>query len=337
MYNSCVPQENNLFMPNVEKAFIQIYTCLVLALFAWNAINTIPFPYGADYGEAPLVDQARRIQTKATLYKSDLNEPPFVITNYPPLYPALISAANFIFKIPLFQAGRITSVIFSLLSGYIIGLFTYRLTGNKWLGALSTTLFWCQPFILNWSSLARVDSMALAFSLLGLWILYRYKDSSTGMVLAILCFLVSAFTRQTYLLSAPLAGFIWLWHLNRKRALAFILIFAVTGILIFGTINAITKGGFLVNIVTANINRYNIINTFSRVTRLLSVWPIILIICATLVFMAINLQFKSPLNTQNHILQQPFVYHGLVFYTFGALITSMTIGKIDRNVNHLLN
>ena len=49
-------------MNNIEKAFIQIYTCLVLALFAWNSINTVRFPYGADYGEAPLMDQVRRIE-----------------------------------------------------------------------------------------------------------------------------------------------------------------------------------------------------------------------------------------------------------------------------------
>ena len=63
-------------MHNIEKAFIQIYICLILALFLWNSINTIRFPYGADYGEAPLMDQVRRIENGETLYKSIINEPP---------------------------------------------------------------------------------------------------------------------------------------------------------------------------------------------------------------------------------------------------------------------
>ena len=323
-------------MHNLEKAFIQIYTCLVMALFIWNAINTVRFPYGADYGEAPLVDQARRIQTKAILYKSDLNEPPYVITNYPPLYPALISAANSIFRIPLFQAGRIISVFYSLVTGYIIGLFTYHLTGNKWFGVLSATIFWGQPYVIFWSSLARVDLMALAFSLLGLWILYRYRESGIGIVFACVCFLISTFTRQSYLLSGPLAGFIWLWHLNRKRVLTFILIFGVSGLLISGMINAITNGGFFTNIVMANINRFDIPHALSLGRQLFMIWEIILIITTAVIMLTIYSRFKYLSVDRSQTLQQPFIFYGLIFFTLGAFISALTIGKIGSNVNYFL-
>jgi hypothetical protein len=176
--------------------------------------------------------------------------------------------------------------------------------------------------------------MALAFSLLGLWILYRYEDSGTGIALAVICFIVSSFTRQTYLLSGPLAGFIWLWHLNRKRALAYIIVFGASVLLISGMINAITKGGFLVNIVTANINRYDLFHTFSWVKQFFTVWPVILISCATVVIMAISERFKSFLNNPSYTLRQPFIFYGLVFYTLGAIITSVTVGKIGSNVNY---
>jgi hypothetical protein len=323
-------------MHNIEKAFIQVYICLILALFAWNSINTVRFPYGADYGEAPLMDQARRIETGGTLYKSDINEPPYVIANYPPLYPAWVAATNFILKIPLFQAGRITSVIFSLISGVIIGLFIYHLTGNKWYGVFGASLFWGQPFVLIWSSFARVDMMALAFSLLGLWILYRYKDSTIGILSACLCFLFSAFTRQTYLLSGPLAGFIWLWHCNRKRALVFILPFGAAGLLIVGMINAITNGGFLTNIVLANINRYDFIHGLSLVRQLLFIWPVILIVSLIIMILAIVSRFKKVLIDPGQTLQQPFIFYWLVFYTMAALITAITINKVGSNVNYFL-
>jgi hypothetical protein len=118
-------------MHNIEKTYIRNYICLVHALFAWNSINTVRFPYGADYGEATLMDQVRLIDNSGTLFKSNINDPPTVITNYPPLYPSWVAAIKLIYKISLLQAGRITSILFSLISGFIIGLFTYQLTGNN--------------------------------------------------------------------------------------------------------------------------------------------------------------------------------------------------------------
>ena len=323
-------------MHNIEKAFIQIYACLIIGLFLWYSVNIIRFPFGADYGEAPLMDQVRRIENGDTLYKSSINEPPYIIANYPPLYPYWIAATNLILKIPLFQAGRITSLIFSLLSGYIIGLIILRLSDNKLYGVFSAVIFWGHPYVMFWSSLARVDLMALAFSLLGLWILFRYKDSRLGIVLACFCFLVSAFTRQTYLLSGPLAGFVWLWHLYRKRALIFISSFAIIGLLLFGMINAITNGGFYMNIVIANINIYALPQALAKGKQLFTIWPIILVISAIILFLTIYTRYKKPSDHQGQIFQQDFLFYGLVFYTLGALITAGTVGKVGSNVNYFL-
>jgi hypothetical protein len=323
-------------MHNIEKAFIQIYIFLILALFLWNSVITIRFPFGADYGEAPLMDQVRRIENRETLYKSNINEPPYIIANYPPLYPYWVAATNSIFKLPLFQAGRLTSLFFSLVSGYIIALFTYHLTENKWFGVLSAALFWVHPYVMVWSSLARVDLMALAFSLLGLWILYRYRESRIGLVLAGIFFLASAFTRQTYLLSGPLAGFAWLWHDNRKRALIFLSCFGVIGILLFGMVNAITHGGFYMNIVVANINQYVLSHALTMGKQLFIIWPIILVSSAICIILTVSTKFKTPLNNQVKPLQQGFVFYGLVFYSLGALITAGTIGKFGSNFNYLL-
>jgi hypothetical protein len=323
-------------MHNIEKAFIQIYVCLILVLFLWNSVFTIRFPFGADYGEAPLMDQVRRIENRETLYKSNINEPPFVVSNYPPLFPYWVAATNSILKIPLFQAGRITSLLFSLVSGYIIGLFTYRLTENKWFGVFSATLFWGQPYVMIWSSLARVDLMALAFSLLGLWILYRYRESGLGLVLACFCLLASAFTRQTYILSGPLAGFVWLWHYNRKRALIFLSSFGGFGLLLFGTINAITHGGFYMNIVVANINTYVLTQALSMGRQIFVIWPIVFISSAIIIILTIYKRFQTPKDNQGQDLRNDFLFYGLVFYSLGALTTAVTIGKVGSNVNYFL-
>jgi hypothetical protein len=337
MYNSdgCLSSQINTML-KIEKAYIQIYICLVVALFAWYSVNTIRFPYGADYGEAPLMDQARRIQTLDPLYKSDINRPPFVISNYPPLFPAFVAVMNAISRIPLFQAGRITSVVFGLISTYLIGLFVSRLTANRWLGVFSAAIFLGQPYVLFWSSLARVDLMALALSLLGLWILYRYKTSSAALLLGGLCFLCSAFTRQTYLLAGPLAGFAWLWVLDRKKALIFIGTFSIVGLAIFGMINALTQGGFYTDIVMSNVNQYNLAHTLTSGKQLFMLWPVVLAATLVLISLTIFSRFSTAISVQTGLLRQPFVYSGLLLYTVGSFLSAITIGKVGSNVNYLL-
>ncbi len=323
-------------MPKIEKAFIQIYIFIVLALFAWNSMLTIRFPFGVDYGEAPLMDQVRRIETGGTLYKASINNPPYVIANYPPVYQFWVAGANSLLHIPLFQAGRITTLIFSMVSGSIIGLFSYRLTDNKWMGVFSAALFWGQPFVAIWSSVARVDMMALAFSLLGLYILYREQDEPRWIAVAIACFLISVYTRQSYVLAGPLAGFIWLWNCNRKRAVIFLATLVVSGLALFGIINAGTHGGFYTNIVTANINRTVIHNAWSMFSQFFIIWPVVLFIIITLVVWAIYSRFKRPAGDADGKSAQPFIFYGWTFFTIGAAISAMTVVKIGSNVNYFM-
>ncbi len=282
------------------------------------------------------MDQVKRIENRDVLYKADINQPPYVIANYPPLYMYWVAAANTILKLPLFQAGRFISLLFSILTGSMIGLFSYRLTANRWYGILGAVLFWGHPYVMIWSSLARVDLMALGFSLLGLWILYRYKDSWIGISLACLCFLASIYTRQTYILAGPLAGFIWLWHHSRKHALIFLLSLAGSGLLIFGTINAITHGGFYTNIVVANINLYSLNQTISMMLELVRIWPLILLTSLILVILALYTRIKKSEDVKDQTLAQSFVVYGLIPYTIGALVSAATVGKIGSNVNYFL-
>jgi 4-amino-4-deoxy-L-arabinose transferase-like glycosyltransferase len=323
-------------MPKIVKAFIQIYFCIVIALFLWNSINAIRFTYGIDYGESPLMDQARRLINREPLYKSSFNSPPYVIANYPPMYPSLIAFSRVVFHSPLFQTGRVISFAFSILSGYLIGLFAFNLTRNKWLGLFCVALFLGQPYVVFWSSLARVDMMALGLSLLGLWVLYRYRDNPKTIVLAAFIFLLSIFTRQTYLLAGPLAGFIWLWHINRKSSGLFLALLFTSGMLIFGTITALTHGGFYTNIVSSNINQFNFMHILSATKQYFFIWP--LVILTSLIVMAFTIYIKFSIHFDNRfeVLHQPFIFYGLIFYTLGATISAMTIGKIGSNVNYFL-
>ena len=152
-----------------------------------------------------------------------------------------------------------------------------------------------------------------------------------------ICFLASAFTRQTYLLSGPLAGFVWLWHHNHKRALICISSFGAMGLLLFGMNNAITQGGFLMNIVVANINQYVLHQALAMGKQLSNIWPIIFITCVIIIILTIYTKFSTHLNIQVQTLRQDFLIYGLAFYSLGAIISSiMTIVKNGSNVNYFL-
>lgn len=337
MYNSFVERRLPFrFSSTISKPFIQIYLCLILALFGWFAYHVLLFPYGADYGEAPIMDQVKRVENNEPIYKADINKPPYTIANYPPLYILSVAALNSTLKIPLFQAGRVISIIFTLASGAIVGLFGSQLTRNKWLGVFSAAIFMGNPYVLLWSSLARVDMMALGFSLLGLWLLYRSGNDIYQLLLVCLIFLISIYTRQTYLLAGPLAAIAWLWHQNKRRAIIFVVLLGGASLLLFGVINALTGGGFYTNIVLANINQYDGVRTLSMFRQLFIIWPFILIIALLAVCSIILLPLVksrvSAANTKEH----EFIIFGLGFYTFGALVSALTIGKVGSDVNYFL-
>src|SRR5215203_6143631 len=66
-------------------AFVALIVCLVYQ------VRAASFRYQLDYGEAPLVDQAMRLAEGENIYRTDLSTPPYTISNYPPLYVALLT------------------------------------------------------------------------------------------------------------------------------------------------------------------------------------------------------------------------------------------------------
>lgn len=301
-----------------------------LVLFLGVTGVTLCFPYDWDYGEGPLMDQARRIMAGEPLYKATLDEPPYVIANYPPLYPLLIAGIGAITHGPLLLIGRAISLLAALVSGFIVGRLAWRFSGDRLCGWLAAGIFLGNPLVMHWSRLARVDLLALALSLTGLWLLYRRWSSWPWLSVALLCLLASIYTRQTYALAAPLAGTVWLWRHDRRRALIFLATLAAATLSLFGALNAITRGSFYLHIVVANVNRYLIARTLSMGTILLSFCPIIIAIGGIALFKGVGgLRGRRP-------AAPPLALWGWVPYTTGAFLSALTVGKIGSHVNYLL-
>ena len=282
------------------------------------------YPYSVNYGEAPLVDQALNLTTGENIYKQDLQIPPYIIANYTPIYPLLIGEIHRLTSLPLFQSGRAVSILAAITSSLLLGSIAAKLFNSSGAGFIAAALFLGHPYVALWSGLVRVDSMALTFSLAGLWITCFRWRSSSWLVIALLCLLASVFTRQTFLLAAPLACSVWIIHHDWKRGITFLAIFTLLGLTIFLILNTITHGGFYQNIVIANINRYSPERILSMATLLIISGPVLLFMAS----ISIRKAATRPID--------PALFWALFPYTAGALLTALTVGKVGSDINYFL-
>ncbi|MFC2036598.1 hypothetical protein ACFLYD_01330 [Chloroflexota bacterium] len=317
---------------------IALFACVIatLGLFLGTAVARVFFPYGLNYAEGPLMGQAERILTGLPLYSTTLDEPSCMVANYPPLYPSLIAGARAVTRLSPLPIGRVMSLLAALVSGLIIGLLATHLCGSRLSGLLAMALFLGHPFTVLWSSMARVDLLALALSLVALYLLYRRWQSWFWLAVAVLCLVASIYTRQTYALAVPLAGAIWLWYNDRRRALVFALVLALSCLFVFLFLDLATRGGFYLNIVVANVNRYRVSQVLSVGVLLLLFSPFVLVIGGAEIVQTLKKRPAASERQASDAGRSPFVLYGLLPYTVGAFLSALTVGKIGSDVNYFL-
>lgn len=323
-------------MAHALEAIIALGLLVNLALFVWTGVVTALFPYDWGYGEGPLMDQAARLLAGESIYKATLTEPPYVVANYPPLYPLLVAGIGAATRLPLLQVGRTISLLAAIVSGLTIGLFACELTGRRFVGFVAAGLFLGNPLVMHWARLARVDLLALAFSLVGLWVLGRRWRSWPWLAVASACLLAAIYTRQSYALAAPLAGAVWLWRNDRRRALLFTAALVSACLSLFGMLNLITRGGFYLHIVVANVNPYRADRTLAMMAILLNFCPVVLAVAGVAIGQTVRRCWSRRSGQVDETRQQPFLIHGLTPYTVGAFLSALTVGKIGSHVNYLL-
>jgi hypothetical protein len=79
------------------------------AFTAWLALSGLTYPYQLDYGEGPLLDQARLIWQGQGIYKG-LEGYPYAFSNYPPLLQALAALLIPVLGVS-YSAGRVWNVV----------------------------------------------------------------------------------------------------------------------------------------------------------------------------------------------------------------------------------
>jgi hypothetical protein len=292
-----------------------------LWLFAQHGWAAVHFPYPLDYGEGPLLDQSLRLVRGENIYQPALDEPPFVIANYPPLFPLVQApfAASFG---AAFWYGRAISLLSVVVSALFIGLTLHRLTRDIAAAIAGALLLPSFAFVLHWSAFNRVDSLALVLACAALYAVARNPQSRRGLAVVAALLTAAIFTRQSYALAAPLAAFTFLLsEAPRRRAFELAAMVAGASLLLGLLLQLLTGGGFLFHIVTANVNPFIWDQMRFRAKELLANVPVLLAVAGVFVLAGAIWRQRS------WWLVAPFL--------LGAAASATTIGKTGSNVNYL--
>jgi len=309
------------FFEDGARIMLLMFLCLAVLIFLIHTLMALLHRYPLDYGEAPLVDQAVRLAAGQNIYRSDLSSPPYTISNYPPLYP--LSMVPFIKLFgPNFWAGRVISLLSTLAAGAFLALIVYAHSQDRLAATVTGLTFLAIPYVVHWSSFARVDMLALALSTAGLYVVVRWPMGWRGLLVSALLLVAAIYTRQSYGLAAPLAAFIWLLLTqNWRQALKLAGLVGGVSLALFLALNVLTGGGFFYNIVTANVNEFDLERLQRNWSDLWAAAPVLLIVGGVSLFFAPRRVKIWPL---------------LVPYLIGGCLSAATIGKIGSNVNYLL-
>jgi hypothetical protein len=319
---------NRLYKPIEELAATQsrfilfLYSLIflemliLLIVYFWWAYKYLTYPYQVDYGEGFLLYYVQSLNQGNPVYH-DISKFPFIPVVYPPVFPVICAALSKIFGLK-FMIGRSLSFASALLSCLFIYLIVVR-SARKYIAIISSILFLSSPYIVVWSLLYRVDTMAFLFSLVGMYIVLKFEDSRF-IFLSIVFFLLSVFTKQSFV-SAPLAAFIYLLTKNSRTAVQFFALFVVSGILIFAILNDITHGQFYIHTVTHQSHiDFSLRRTFLMFKEFFLFHEFLLTFAFSYALYALSSK-KSSL---------------FVFYFVIALITSIAAGKTGSGINYFI-
>jgi hypothetical protein len=293
------------------------------AVFAFQGWSVITFPYPVDYGEGPLLDQAVRLARFENIYDRDLSSAPFAVANYPPLY--LLAQAPWVRVFgPALWYGRLLSWLCVVASAILIALILRALDGDWLASTVGGACLLLMPFASYWAPMFRVDTLALALSLAALFVLVRPGGSRWALLTSAALLTAAAYTRQSYVLAAPLAACAWLaaHDGNRRRAcaLAAMVVGAAGSVLL--VVSLATDGGFLFHTLTANVNAYRLDRLFRYLRETAFLMPCFLLVGAAFLVAGRRIHATS--------------WRLVTPYFVGAALASLTIGKVGSNVNYFL-
>ena len=231
---------------------------IALVRFTAHASIAFSFPYAFDYGEGVVWQQMRNI-VQGQGYQA-IGIYPAIAYEYPPLFHLCAAGVARITGIDELYAGRLVSLASAVACAMLIARLTaHALAGENrkvvfGAATIAGLAFLTLPVVDDWALLMRIDLLACALSLAGMLMAIHAPRSIFACVGAGLMFTLALYTRQTSL-PAPAGAFLVLLAVRPARAWLMAAVSVGSGLAVLAALEAATQGGFLLNIVSYNINR----------------------------------------------------------------------------------
>ena len=244
-----------------------VIAVLVMALRLLHYLDyaqaAISYPFGLDYGEGIVWQQAMLVPS-ARMY-GDINQFPFLVFHYPPVYYLAVRAIASLNVDPL-MAGRCISVIATVLTAITSVALAFYAVREK-VGSLPALIgaavaglsFFCFWPIFICSALMRVDMLALALSFLGVWCATLSVRRPLLLYCAAGLFVLAVFTKQTSIWAA-IASMAVMSQVAPRRTLMACSLGLLLACMALAALEWATAGRFLQHILAYNINRYSFDN-----------------------------------------------------------------------------
>lgn len=284
---------------------------IIYALFYLiQSFIIIKFPYQISYPEGFILYQSYLISKGVSIYRA-INEYPYLVINYPPVYQFLCAFFVKLFGVS-FAFGRLITFLASIIITYII----YKILKEKTvreIGVISALLFVSSSYIYKNNPFFRVDMLGLCFSLLGIYLFLRKNK----LLITAIFFVAALYTKPTFI-SAPLAVMIYLFLTKRKRAFTFIACLVPLYAVIFFLINYFTQGEFYRHNFLYNMNIFIFKQLAKYYTWFLHNHAILILF--SLIFMILSVSEKK--------------YSLYVIYFIISTVVALSVGKIGANMNY---
>lgn len=310
------------------KLWFLIPACVVLAVLAFQpldrAFRSMAYPFQLDYAEGFLAVEAHMISRGQGIYPT-LNDYPYLVGNYPPLYP-LMQAPFFLLFGPSLFWGRLICFLSGLGIAAAMFFIIHRRTGRILPAILAPLLLINTYALYEWIGYARVDLPAIFFGILGLAILASGQGRPRRTA-ALVFFLVSIYTKQIQLF-APASGCLWLILRERKTGIRFTAWFLGCAFGIFLLLNLVTGGRYFMHTVVYNANVFDWWQVKAWLRHIFLFYPFSLV---TIIFFAIRHFLKWRGTEKRSMTPDLFTIYAL----FGGL-SFLAIGKVGAASNYLI-
>lgn len=330
---------------------------LYFIFFLYHSIVYIIYPYDLDNEEGFILNQTRLLAQGNTIY-TELNEYPYTVGNYPPVFQFICIPLTWIFG-NTHAIGRSISVLSTLLVGFIIFLLVKQQSGSMNripTAAIIAGLFpFSTHYFYRWAPYNRVDMLALLFALLGIYFIQKLKVrglsdetlAQSGQKLAptksesecllptayrllltasCLLFVLAFYTKQN-MVAAPIAAAIYLLIKDKKQAGILVLGYLVGIIAIFLIGNAITNGQFYRHLFLYNLNPFSWFTVWLYARNLLWFYPIFIILVLIAIFSQTSPKLRQ-VNRKTNLL--------FSLYFICSVVVALSCGKYGSAVNYLL-